>query len=139
MKAAAATEPIDALIAQLEAQIALSESLGLDLTKLLLSMARLDLKMQRHKIGGAELSKLCALYERSLSRSPPAISSNSGGRKAKRPVSAVESTEAELSAGNGARSVRAAASESSSKSARPSQIEVSFGRRHMGSRKARRR
>src|ERR1700722_8894538 len=84
------TEPIDRLIAQLEAQISVSESLGLGLTKLLLSMARLDLQMRRHDIRSAELSKLCAHYERNLAYNPPAGPSSCGGRKAKLPIRAVE-------------------------------------------------
>jgi len=121
------TEPIDSLIAQLEAQISVSESLGLGLTKLLLSMARLDLQMRRHDIRSAELSKLCAHYERNLAQNSPAGPSSSGERKAKLPIRAVEPIESrEPSAGIGSQSARAAS-------------EVSFGRRRTGSRKARRR
>jgi hypothetical protein len=130
------TEPIDDLIAQLEAQISVSERLGLGLTKLLLSMARLDLQMRRHNIRSAELSRLCAHYERNLARNSPAGRSSSGGPKAKLPVRAVEPIDSrEPSAGNGARSARAA----SAQSGRPPQTDVSFGRRYTGSRKARRR
>jgi hypothetical protein len=131
---AAETEPIDDLIAQLEAQIALTERLGLGLTKQLLSMARLDLQMRRHGIGRAELRKLCAHYERSLRRSSPSLSSGSGGRKVKLPVYVVEPTEPPA-AGGGDLSARAG----SFQSARPPQAEVSFDRRYTGSRKARRR
>ena len=121
------TEPIDRLIAQLEAQISVSESLGLGLTQLLLSMARLDLQMRRHDIRSAELSKLCAHYERNLAYNPPAGPSSCGGRKAKLPIRAVELIESrEPSAGVESRSARAAS-------------DVSFGRRRTGLRKARRR
>jgi hypothetical protein len=130
------TEPIDNMIAQLEAQISVSESLGLGLTKLLLSMARLDLQMRRHDIRSAELSKLCAHYERNLARDSPAGLSSSGGRKAKLAIRAVEPIELrEPSAGDESRSARAA----SAQSGKPPQPDVSFGRRRTGSRKARRR
>src|ERR1700674_966257 len=121
------TEPIDSLITQLEAQISVSQSLGLGLTKLLLSMARLDLQMRRHHIRSAELSSLCAHYERNLACDSPAGPSSSGGWNAKLPIRAVEPIESrEPAAGNGSRSARAAS-------------DVSFGRRRTGSRKARRR
>jgi hypothetical protein len=122
------TEPVDRLIAQLEAQISVSESLGLGLTKLLLSMARLDLQMRRHDIRSAEVSRLCAHYERKLARDSPAGPSSAGGRKAKLPIRASEPIESREppSAGIGSRSACAAS-------------DVSFGRRRTGSRKARRR
>jgi hypothetical protein len=129
------TEPIDDLIAQLEAQISVSEHLGLGLTKLLLSMARLDLQMRRHNIRSAELSRLCAHYERNLARDSPAGPSSSGGPKAKLPIRVEPIDSREPSTGNGARSARAA----SAQSGRPPQADGSFGRRYTGSRKARRR
>jgi hypothetical protein len=121
------TEPIDCLIAQLEAQISVSESLGLGMTKLLLSMTRLDLQMRRHDIQSAELIKLCAHYARHLAYDSPADPSSCGGRKPKLPICAVELIESPApSTGVESRSARAA-------------LDVSFGRRRTGSRKARRR
>jgi hypothetical protein len=128
-------ESIDHLVEQLEAQISISGRLGLGLTKLLLSMARLDLQMRRHDIGGAELGRLCAFYERKLASNSPTGLASSGGRKGKLTVRAVEPTEGrEPSAKGGFRSARAASVQSGR-----SAIDVSFDRRHTGSRKARRR
>jgi hypothetical protein len=130
------TEPIDNLIGQLEANISVSESLGLGLTKLLLSMARLDLQMRRHAIGGRDLRKLCTHYERILSRHSLANPSGSGGGKAKLPTRAITLVEArEPSAGKGAPPTGAA----SVRFATPLQADVSFRRRQTGSRKPRRR
>src|ERR1700674_3876398 len=133
------TEPIDCLIAQLEAQISVSESLGLGLTKLLLSMARLDLQMQRHDIASAELTRLCAFYERKLAPHGPADPPNPSRREAKLPSSAGEPGAARESlkpiAGQGSRSALAAPVLAE----RFPQSDVSFGRRSTGARKARRR
>jgi hypothetical protein len=135
MKAEART--IDDLITQLRPLICTSERLGLGLTKLLLSMARLDLQMQRHAIGSSELDKLCALVERGVARNSSAHSPRSAGRQGKPPPRTSEPNEArdarEPATGNGLRSARAAAA----LSGRP--IKGSFGRRRTGPRKARRR
>ncbi len=61
-------EALDHLICQLDAQILATEGLGVPGTRLLLSMARLDLQAKRHDIEPDELKTLCSTVERALAR-----------------------------------------------------------------------
>jgi hypothetical protein len=57
---------LEMLISQLDAQIQLAEELEIPSTKLLLTMARLDLQATRHGIGHGELRTLCETVENAL-------------------------------------------------------------------------
>lgn len=63
---ASTAQTIDKLIAQLDEQIAVAATLNLRHAKLLLAMARLHLQTERHNVGAAELSALCAVIERAV-------------------------------------------------------------------------
>jgi hypothetical protein len=58
---------IEQLISQLDAQILAIERLGIPGTKLLLTMARLDLQAKRYNIRDSELKVLCMKLECALS------------------------------------------------------------------------
>lgn len=60
------TAALDKLISQLDAQILAIEHLGIPGTKLLLTMARLDLQAKRHHIADHELKALCTSIEIAL-------------------------------------------------------------------------
>jgi hypothetical protein len=60
------TAALDTLISQLDSQILAVEGLGIPGTKLLLTMARLDLQAKRHDIADHELRALCVTIERAM-------------------------------------------------------------------------
>jgi hypothetical protein len=72
---------LERLISQLDDQILAVEHMKYPGTKLLLTMARLDLQAKRHDIGDDELKSLCATVEQALSRN------ERGRRQASRPPS----------------------------------------------------
>jgi hypothetical protein len=79
-------ETLDILISQLDAQIMATEHLGIAGTRLLLSMARLDLQAQRHDIDDRELRTLCSTVERALTRTDRSRRRNAGPAKRSRPM-----------------------------------------------------
>jgi hypothetical protein len=60
------TAALDTLISQLDAQIRAVEHLKIPGTKLLLTMARLDLQAKRYDIRDHELKALCASIENAI-------------------------------------------------------------------------
>ncbi|HLN08566.1 MAG TPA: hypothetical protein VK281_06375 [Xanthobacteraceae bacterium] len=60
------TAALDSLISQLDTQILHIEGLGIPGTKLLLTMARLDLQAKRHNIADHELKALCSSIEHAI-------------------------------------------------------------------------
>ncbi|MGA2125237.1 MAG: hypothetical protein ABSG76_03700 [Xanthobacteraceae bacterium] len=60
------TAALDTLISQLDTQILSVEHLGIPGTKLLLTMARLDLQAKRHNIADHELKALCISIEHAI-------------------------------------------------------------------------
>jgi hypothetical protein len=60
------TAALDTLISQLDDHILAVEHLGIPGTKLLLTMARLDLQAKRHDIADHELKALCTTIEYAL-------------------------------------------------------------------------
>jgi hypothetical protein len=63
---ASKTAALDTLISQLDTQILAVDQLGIPGTKLLLTMARLDLQAKRHDIADHELKALCTTIERAM-------------------------------------------------------------------------
>jgi hypothetical protein len=63
-------DKLERLISQLDAQILVLEDLNIPGTRLLLTMARLDLQATRHSIDHGELKTLCESVESALEGCP---------------------------------------------------------------------